>query len=102
MGPDAQTDKWDVGTARLATTFWLIFARPVKVPAVQTVTHFYVDDIYKIEEERLWYECRQQLLIPAVILLRPPLFFFLLSMHLSISIKHLLGCYLQPERIKAW
>lgn len=76
MGPDAQTDKWDVGTARLAATFWLIFARPVKVPAVQTVTHFYVDDIYKIEEERLWYECRQQLLIPAVILLRPPLFFF--------------------------
>lgn len=46
MGPDTQTDKWDVGTARLGASFWLIFARPMKVPAVQTV-----DVIYEIEKK---------------------------------------------------
>lgn len=49
----------------------------MKVPAVQTVTHFYVDVIYKIKKKK-WYECSRQpvslLLISAVIVLRPPLF----------------------------
>lgn len=73
MGPDTQTDKWDVGTARLGASFCLIFARPMEVPAVQTV-----DVSYKIFKKN---ECSQQpvslLLIPAVILLRPPLFFII-------------------------